>query len=103
MVEWLAIPATDTPPTGLAAWADRMEALGHKPAIDREGSDGAWLDVAPLRLRGYVVFEGDHVEAINFELHASDPAPALDWLKSVADGLGWELYPDDTEGEEDEE
>lgn len=102
MVEWLAIPATDTPPTGLAAWLDRMEALGHRPTIAREGSDGAWLEVAPLRLRGYAVFEGDHVEAINFELHAPEPGPALDWLKAVADAIGWELYPDDDEDEDEE-
>ena len=103
MVEWLAIPGTDTPPTGLAAWLDRMESLGHAPAVDREGSEGAWIEVAPLRLRGYAVFEGENVDAINFELHDPDPEPALEWLKSVADGLGWELYPDDDEGEGDED
>jgi hypothetical protein len=102
MVEWLAIPATDTPPIDLSTWADRMEALGHKPTVERDGAEGAWLEVAPLKLRGYAVFEGENVEAINFELHAPDPTPALDWLKGAADGIGWELYPDDDE-EEDEE
>src|SRR6478609_3071361 len=101
MVEWLAIAGTDTPPIGLEAWIARLEACGHRPTIDRDGTDGTWLEIAPLRIRGYAIFEGAFVDAINFELHAPDPEPALEWLKSAADGIGWELYPEDDEDEED--
>lgn len=96
MIELLAIPAWNTPPRTLGDWADALAALGHQPTIGREHDD-TWLEVAPLRLRGYVATEGQSVEAINFELHAQDTEPASRILAAAAQSLGWELHPDEPE------
>jgi hypothetical protein len=49
-----------------------------------------------------VAIDGGDVEAINFELHADEPAQAVAVLESVADGLGWELHSDDGDEDDDE-
>ena len=96
MIELLAIPAWNTATRTLADWSDALAALGHPPSIGRE-DDETWLEVAPLRLRGYVATEGQAVEAINFELYDSDTEPASRLLSAAAEALGWELHPDDPE------
>jgi hypothetical protein len=98
MLEFLAIPAWDGRPRSLDDWTAALAtSTGHAPTIDRLGPDEAWLEVAPLRLRGYAVIEGNLISAINFELHAPDAAPTIRFLESAAQFLGWEVHPDDDE------
>ena len=103
MPEYLAIPAWKTPPTPLDAWVAQLSESGGPVVVSRESSSVAWLEVAPLRLRGYVVIENGHAAAINFELHDPDPGPATRAIEQAAEALGWEVYPDDDEGEDDED
>ena len=91
MIEWLALPPPGGSDVGVDGW---IAALGHAARVVR--GDSTWLEVPSLQLRGFVVFEGDAVEAINFEL--ADP-DAWTFLESAATALGWELHPDD--GEDD--
>lgn len=96
MIELLAIPAWNAEPRTLNDWTAALAALGHSPSVGRE-DDETWLEVAPLRLRGYVAIEGQSVEAINFELHDQDTEPASRLLNAAAHALGWELHPDEPE------
>lgn len=100
MVEFLALPAWNTPTTRLDAWVERFASLGHPARLARDGSGGTWIEVPTMRLRGFVVMETANVEAINFEL--SDPESATATLEIAADGLGWEIHPDDGSDEDDE-
>ena len=83
MIELLALPGWQTPPTTLDAWVAQLEAR-RRPDVDRRPASRpgvAWLEIAALRLRGYAMIEGRHVEAINFELarprpRARRPAPS---------------------------
>lgn len=102
MIEWLAIPKWDSPPRTLDDWVAGLEVAGHRPEVARDPPDGAWLEIGPLRLRGYVVFEDGAVSAINFELTDPDPGPALRLIEAAAEALGWEIHPDD-EAEDDED
>ena len=63
--------------------------------VTRESTGVSWLEAASLRLRGYAVIEGRHVEAINFELAALDPEPAARAVAEAAEALGWEVHPDE--------
>jgi len=92
MIEWLAMPPPGGSKVGLDAW---IAALGESARVVRR--DMIWIEMPSRHLRGYVVFEGENVEAINFEL--SDP-DAFATLDAAATALGWELHPDD--GEDDE-
>jgi hypothetical protein len=101
MIEYLAIPAWQTPPTPLGAW---VQALGDESVtVTRDGSGVAWLEIAGLRVRGYVQIENGQATAINFELHALDPDPATRVLEAAASALGWELHADDDEDEDDDQ
>jgi len=101
MLEFLAIPAWNGAPRSLDDWAAALKAAaGHAPTIDRLGPDEAWLELAPLRLRGYAVIDGNLVSAINFELHGPNLETTLGFLESAAQSLGWEVHPDDDEDEE---
>ena len=101
MTELLATPGHESPPTELSAWVERIEALGHHVTTTRESTGVSWIEVQALRLRGYAVMRGRHVEAVNFELSAPDPTPARLALESAATALGWEL--DDEEGPHDDD
>ena len=70
-------------------------------AVVPEPPDGAWLEMGVLRTRGYAVLQGMHVEAINFELAAFDPAPARGVLESAATALRWELHEDDDDDDDE--
>ena len=61
--------------------------------VTRESTGVSWLEIGPLRLRGYAVLAGRHVEAINFELADPDPAPATRVVEAAAEALGWEVHP----------
>jgi hypothetical protein len=102
MLEFLAIPAWDGSPRSLDEWVTALSGSGHAPTIDRLGPDEAWLELAPLRLRGYAVVEGNLATAINFELHEPNPDSTLAFLESAAQSLGWEVHPDDDDDEEDD-
>jgi hypothetical protein len=100
MIERLALPAWDTAPTPLSAWVERLQGQGLGVVVARESADVSWLEVNALRLRGYAITAGLNVEAINFEITADDPAPALRALEAAA-ALGWELHEDDGEPEDE--
>jgi hypothetical protein len=96
MIELLALPAWNAEPRTLEDWTTALEAQGHPAAVHRE-QDETWLEVTPLQVRGFVVFDGARVEAINFELHAAEPEEAMPVLEAVANQLSWELYPEDVD------
>ncbi len=101
MIELLAIPGWQTPPTSLAEWAAHLEERsGCKPAIEQESPDGAWIEIAPLRVRGFAVLSGPAIEAINFEITDPDPTEATQFLESAAAAIGWEIHPDDEDEDE---
>ncbi len=103
-IEYLAIPAWQTPPTPLDAWVVQLSEHAGPVIVSREGSNAAWLEIAPIRLRAYVQIENGHASAINFELNDPDPDPASRAIEASASALGWEVYADDDEdGDEDED
>lgn len=103
MIERLALPAWDTPPRPLDDWVAQLVAQGQPAVLARESSSVAWLEIAPLRLRGYAVLEGPHVTAIHFELSAPDPSRALETLEIAIKALGWELHDDDEEDDREDD
>jgi len=104
MIELLAIPAWQTGPTTLDVWVARLgEHCGVPVAIEREPPQGAWIVLSALRLRGYALLAGPHVEAINFELQDPDPTKTTQWLEETAASLDWELHPDDGSDDDDDE
>ena len=103
MIELLALPAWDAPPRSLDDWTAALSSGGHAATVEREGADASWIVVGALRLRGLAMMEGDHVDAINFELTDPDPAEALRLLEAVMPPMNWELHPDDGELDDVEE
>jgi hypothetical protein len=101
MIERLALPASDTGPTPLASWVERLSGLGLEVSVVRESPGVSWVVVNDPRLRGYAVTEGTIVEAINFEIDEAEPASALRSLEGVAAALSWELHEDDGEEPDD--
>jgi hypothetical protein len=102
-VELLALPGWQTAATSLDAWVAQLTAHAGPIVVTRESATVSWLEAARHRLRGYVMLAGQSVEAINFELSGSDPAPGTHALTAAADALGWELHPDDGEDEDDDD
>ena len=103
MVEYLALPAWETPPVKVADWVAGLSVAGGPVVVSRESSDVSWLEVAALRLRGYAVIEDGQVAAINFELRDPDPGPATRLLEEATVALGWELHADDDQAPDDDE
>ena len=104
MLEYLALPGWKTPPRTVDDWVASLSETGGPVIVTRESSSTAWIEVAPLRLRGYVVIENGNAAAINFELHDPDPGPATKAIEDAATALCWEVHPDDDEdGDEDSE
>ncbi len=100
MVEYLALPAWKTPPRTVDDWVVALSESGGPVILSRESSTVTWLEVAPIRLRGYVVIENGHAAAINFELHDDhDPNPATRAIQEAATALGWEVHADDDDDE----
>jgi hypothetical protein len=102
MLEYLAIPAWNARPVSLDAWVARLDELGGPVVVTREGSSGAWVEVASLRLRGYVLLQNGKASAVNFELNDPDPGTIIENLEAAAESLGWELHAD-TEDEDDDD
>ena len=103
MIEYLSIPAWNARPVFLEMWVDRLTKLGGPVVVTREGSSGAWLEVASLRLRGYVLMHNDKASAVNFELHDPDPDAATRVIEAAAKDLNWEIHADDEDDDEDED
>jgi hypothetical protein len=103
MVEYLALPDWKTPPTPVDAWVARLSEAGGPVVVSRESSTVTWLEIAPLRLKAYVVVEDGHATAINFELHAADPEPANRAIEGAATALGWEVHASDDEDSDDDD
>jgi hypothetical protein len=103
MLEYLAIPAWNARPVPLDAWAERLTELGGPVVVTREGSSGAWLEVASLRLRGYALIHNGKTSAINFELHDPDPDASTQVIEAAAKSLNWEIYADDPDEDDDDE
>ncbi len=104
MPEYLALPAWNTPPTTVDAWVVGLAEAGGPVVVRRESPTVAWLEAAPLRLRGYVMIEDGHATAINFEVHDPDPGgPANRAVEAAAAALGWEVHPDDGEDEAEDD
>jgi hypothetical protein len=102
MIELLAIPGWQTPPTTLAEWVARLEAGGGPAVIvERESEQGSWVHLEALGVHGFAVLAGPHVEAINFEIQEPVPPDVTHFLESAASDLGWELHPDDPEDDEE--
>ncbi len=102
MLEYLALPAWNTPPTSVESWVAELSEAG-PVIVTRESSTVTWLEIAPIRLKAYVVVENGNASAINFELHALDPAPSTRAIVKAAETLGWELHEDDGTDEDDED
>jgi hypothetical protein len=102
MIEILALPGWETPETPLSAWVEFFASQGHRAVVSRESTGVSWIEVNSLRLRGYAVMEGSHVEAINFELTDPDPGPALLALEQAAAALAWDLDDEQDQDVEDD-
>jgi hypothetical protein len=102
MTELLALPEWDTPPRTIDDWTAALTALGHPPTLERESPGVAWLEIAPLRLRGYAVIESGHVVAVNFELNAPDPSPAVTLVEGAARSIGWDVNDDEDDEDDDD-
>jgi hypothetical protein len=103
MSELLSLPGWQTPPTPLEAWIAQLAAHAGPVVVTREAAGASWLEVASLRFRGYAMLAGSNVEAINFELSATDPIPATRAIVAAAQAIGWEIHEDDEEDDEDDD
>jgi hypothetical protein len=102
MTELLALPGWNSSPTELPAWVERIQQSGHDVVTTRESTGVSWIEVPSLRLRGYAVMQGRHVEAINFEITAPDATAARKVVEDAAALLGWEVDEDDSDDEEED-
>ncbi len=102
MTEILAVPGWKVLDTPLSAWIDQFQAQGLDAVATRESTDVWWVEIRSLRLKGYAVMDGKHVEAINFELDDPDIVPARSALEKAADALSWELHDDESDDENDD-
>jgi len=99
MVEYLALPAWNTPARSMDDWVEAITEAGASTSIRRESSTVWWLLSPALALEGYALIESGHPSAINFELKADDPSHALAVITAAAHSLGWEIH---AEGEDDD-
>ena len=99
MVEYLALPAWNTPARSIDEWVAALAEAGGAASTRRESSSVCWILAPSLDVEGYALIEEGHPSAINFELKATDPAHALAVLTAAAHSLGWEIHE---EGEDDE-
>ena len=103
MIEFLAIPAWQTPPTMLSTWVEALESRGGPAVVvERESPEGAWIHLEALGIHGFAVLAGPHVEAINFELQRPAPPDACRLLEEAAGTIGWEIHPDDPDDDDDD-
>jgi len=103
MIELLVVPDWQAAPRTLDEWVAALSKQVDRVEVSRESTGVSWLEIGSLRLRGYVVLDGLHVEAINFELSDPDPAPATRAIEAAAQELGWEVHEDEPDDESDDE
>lgn len=101
MVELLAIPKWKQSPRPLDDWLSALHALNLSPSLERQDSDAYWINLNPLRTRGYTLIEDGLVTAVHFEIHDPDPSESRSLLEQAAASLGWELHDDDNEHDDD--
>ena len=103
MVEYLALPAWNTPPRSINDWVEGISEAGGTATLRHESSSVCRLLSPALDLEGYALIESGHPSAINFELKADDPTHALAVITAAAHSLGWEIHAegDDDDGDED--
>ena len=100
MTEWLALPASGSPPIGPEIWVSKLGEAGYPATLECDGHQSSSIEVASLRVRGYLVFDGLFLEAIHFELHdPANPAP-LGVIESIVASVGWELHQYDADDED---
>lgn len=100
----MAIPGWDIPPHQVDDWARALgdAAPGQTVVRQSEPSEGTWLILNALGLSGLVVMEEGAATAVHFEIEASDPAPATTVVHDAARALGWDVYNDDDDEDEDD-
>ena len=103
MVEYLALPAWDTPPRTIDEWISALAEAGGSASLHRESSTVWWLRSPDLDSEGYAVIESGYPTAINFELKADDPTHALTIITAAAISLGWEIHADGEDLDNDDE
>ena len=101
MLEILATPNWKQERTTLEDWAEAFRSQGLMVTLDRESSSVTWLEIASIRLRGYVLSDGLRVEAIDFELSSVDIEPARTALETAAAALAWELDDEPLDDDDD--
>jgi hypothetical protein len=104
VIEFLAIPGWQTPPTTLAQWVEALEAKGARAVVvERESPQGAWVHLEAMGTMGFAVLAGPHVEAINFEIQEPLPPDVTEFLEGAAAAIGWEIHPDEPDDDEDDD
>jgi hypothetical protein len=101
MIELLALPGWQAPPTSLDQWVAQLSESAGPVTVTRESTGVSWLEVAPLRLRGYAVIAGQRVEAINFELTNPEFEPAMRAVEAAARALRWDVHPDEADDDDE--
>ena len=103
MVEYLALPAWNTPPRSIDAWVAAISEAGAPASRRHESSTVCWVLAPTLDVEGYALIEEGHPSAINFELKAADPAHALAVITAAAHSLGWEIHEEGEDDDRDDE
>lgn len=103
MIELLAIPQWQSPPCTLDEWSATLTGLGLEVRVVLDEDRDAWVEVPSLRTRGLAVLDGVHLEAIHFEVNATDPDRVIQHLTEAATQLGWEIHPDDDDDADDDD
>jgi hypothetical protein len=102
VIEFLAIPGWQTPPTTLSTWVAELEARGGLTVVvERESPEGAWIHVEAMGVHGFAVLAGPHVEAVNFEIQEPVSPSVSRFLDETAAAIGWEIHPDHDDEEDD--
>ena len=99
MIELLALPGWQAPPTTLDTWVEQLIAVAGPVTVSRESKEATWLEAGGLGFRGYAVTRGTRVEAVNFELTGPDPEAATRVIEAAARALGWEVHADEEDDE----
>jgi hypothetical protein len=94
MIELLALPEWNAPLRTLEDWLAQLSTAGHSPSVERVSGEAVWLELAPLRVRGYAMLEGTHVAAIHFELMGPSTEPAASLVYAAARALAWDVTAD---------
>ena len=102
MVEYLALPAWNTPARSIDEWVAALAEAGGPATTRRESSTVCWVLAPSIDVEGYALIEEGHPSAINFELNAADPSHALAVITAAAHSLGWEIHEDDEDDPDDD-